>query len=130
MPGSNTPIVIVESPFAANEIGHQHLHVEYARACLRDSFKRGEAPFASHLLYTQADVLDDEIPEEREHGIACGLLFMQRAADFVAVYVDMGLSLGMRRGMAAAKERGRVVEFRSLWHKVDPVTGNLIGGQQ
>jgi hypothetical protein len=125
---TSIPIVIVESPYAATDAGHQHLHIEYARACVRDSFKRGEAPFASHLLYTQADILDDDKPEEREHGISCGHLFLQRAADYIAVYIDMGISLGMNRGIHKAKECGRVVEYRSLWHKVDPNTGNLIGG--
>ena len=37
--------------------------MEYARACLRDSLLRGEAPIASHLLYTQPVAsLDDSDP--------------------------------------------------------------------
>lgn len=117
--------MIIESPFAGNDKAHEDLHVEYARACLRDSLNRGEAPYASHLLYTQPGILDDDNPAEREHGISCGHLFLKRAADYVAVYADMGISLGMQRGMMAAKECGRVVEFRSLWHKIDPNTGAI-----
>ena len=42
----------------------------YARACVADCLRRGEAPIASHLLYTQPGVLDDDVPEERAQGIA------------------------------------------------------------
>ena len=54
--------VIVESPYA----GDVERNERYARACIRDCLLRGEAPFASHLLYTQAGVLDDTIKEERD----------------------------------------------------------------
>ena len=40
--------VIIESPYAGNVEENE----EYARKCLRDCLMRGEAPFASHLLYT------------------------------------------------------------------------------
>src|SRR5690606_40243334 len=55
-------LVIVESPYAAKEFFDRVRNQDYARAALRDSLLRGEAPFASHLLYTQAGVLDDDIP--------------------------------------------------------------------
>lgn len=47
--------VVVESPFA----GDIQKNIEYARKCMADCLKRGEAPFASHLLYTQDGILDD-----------------------------------------------------------------------
>ena len=50
------PIVIIESPFA----GDVDKNIEYARKCVRDSLNRGEAPSASHLLYTQPGILDDD----------------------------------------------------------------------
>ena len=56
--------VIVESPYAGNVEGN----IEYARACVRDSLARGEAPIASHLLYTQCGVLRDELATERAMG--------------------------------------------------------------
>ena len=49
--------VIIESPFA----GDTETNIKYARECLRDSIFRGEAPLASHVLYTQDGVLDDTI---------------------------------------------------------------------
>lgn len=58
-------LVIVESPYS----GDIERNLCYARAALKDCFDRGEYPFASHLLYTQKDVLDDNIPEQRQLGI-------------------------------------------------------------
>ncbi len=46
-------LVILESPYA----GHVDANVAYARMAMHDSLLRGEAPIASHLLYTQPDVL-------------------------------------------------------------------------
>jgi hypothetical protein len=51
----NMKKVIIESPFA----GDVKKNIEYARKCMRDSLLRGEAPLASHLLYTQDGILDD-----------------------------------------------------------------------
>jgi hypothetical protein len=60
--------VILESPYA----GDVEANMRYARAAMRDSLMRGEAPFASHLLYTQEGVLLDSVPEERTLGIEAG----------------------------------------------------------
>lgn len=93
-------LVILESPYA----GDIERNVRYARACMRDCLLRGESPFASHLLYTQEGVLRDEVPEEREQGIAAG--FAWRAwADASVFYVDLGFSEGMLQGWHAAEER-------------------------
>ena len=50
--------VIIESPFA----GDVDRNLRYARAAMRDCLLRGESPYASHLLYTQPGVLNDDIP--------------------------------------------------------------------
>jgi len=63
--------VILESPYA----GDVATNVAYARRALRDCLLRGEAPFASHLLYTQPGVLDDTLPDERACGIEAGLIW-------------------------------------------------------
>ena len=47
--------VILESPYA----GDVETNLRNARAAMRDCLLRGEAPYASHLLYTQPGVLDD-----------------------------------------------------------------------
>ena len=105
----NIPLVILESPYA----GSVKANVTYARACVRDSLMRGEAPIASHLLYTQPGILDDTIPAERQAGIDAGLAW-RRVADKTVVYTDRGISSGMSYGIKAAGEAGIAVEYRSL----------------
>lgn len=99
--------VLVETPYA----GDVERNVRYARACILDCLRRGEAPFASHLLYTQ--VLDDTKPEERLLGIAAGLA-LGRRLEATVVYVDLGVSPGMQQGIDDAARHGRSVEFREL----------------
>ena len=66
-------LVIVESPYAGvTQIDIQR-NVAYARAAVRDSVFRGEAPLASHLLFTQPNILRDGVEEERELGIKAGI---------------------------------------------------------
>ena len=101
--------VIVESPYA----GDIDANVAYARRCVRDSLLRGEAPIASHLLYTQPGVLRDEVTEERQHGIDAGLAW-RSVAEASVVYTDRGISTGMKYGIAAAEKAGLPVEYRSI----------------
>lgn len=101
--------VILESPYAGDVEGN----LEYARAAMRDCLRRGEAPIASHLLYTQPGILRDDVPEERARGIAAGLLWGEQA-DATVVYTDRGISRGMIEGIARAKQAGRPVIYRSL----------------
>ena len=108
-------LVIIESPYA----GDVEANVEYARRCVRDSLSRGEAPIASHLLYTQPNILDDSIHEERQWGINAGLAW-RKVAEASVVYFDRGISQGMKYGIRAAKEAGVPVEFRSLDFPVQP----------
>jgi len=100
----------LESPYA----GDVEFHTMYARECMRDCLKRGEAPFASHLLYTQPGILKDEIPQERELGIDAGLSWAL-AAEATVVYEDFGISTGMRKGIERAKKDGRPIEYRRLY---------------
>jgi hypothetical protein len=102
-------LVILESPYA----GDVDANLAYARACLRDSLARGEAPMASHLLYTQPGVLRDDVPEERQRGVDAGLAW-GRVADATVVYTDRGITRGMECGIEAAKAAGRPIEYRTL----------------
>jgi hypothetical protein len=74
----------------------------YARAAMLDALERGEAPFLSHLLYTQ--VYDDDDAEERRKGMEAGIELSHRLLldeDTCHVfYVELGVSSGMK---AAAK---------------------------
>ncbi len=99
--------VVIESPYA----GEVERNIGYAKRCLLDSLRRGEAPFASHLLYTL--VLDDDLEEQREQGITAGFTWLS-VADLCAVYTDLGMSGGMARAVERARKTGVRVEFRRL----------------
>ena len=113
------PLVVIESPFRGR---FPEENVEFARRAMEDAYRRGERPFASHLLYTQ--ILDDGDPEQRVEGIELGWDFFH-TADLVAVYVNNtaehegGISDGMRRGIQRADEIGVPVEYRTVpgWEK-------------
>lgn len=102
-------LVIVESPFA----GDVEKNILYTRLCVRDSLSRGEAPIASHLLYTQKGILNDNIPEERQWGIDAGLAW-RVVAEASVVYQDFGISRGMQYGINAAEASGKTIEYRTL----------------
>jgi hypothetical protein len=102
-------LVIIESPYA----GDVEANIAYAKACIKDSLSRGEAPIASHLLFTQPGILDDKNPAERRLGISAGHAWIAKA-DLMAVYTDKGLSGGMNAGMVEAELCGIPVEMRSL----------------
>lgn len=111
--------VLVESPFKGKDKDEEARNVRYARACLHDCFKRGEAPFASHLLYTQPGVLDDDITDQRTLGINAGLLWGE-GAEKTVVYEDLGISTGMLLGIERAAKLGRPVEYRRLFENGIP----------
>lgn len=102
-------LVIIESPYG----GDVERNEEYARVAVRDCLRRGEAPFASHLLYTQPGILRDQDPVERMWGINAGLAWGV-FADATVVYTDLGISDGMKLGIEHAGRYGRIVERRSL----------------
>jgi hypothetical protein len=101
-------LVIIESPYSGDIINNE----AYARKAMFDSLSRGEAPLASHLLYTQ--VLNDSVENEREQGINAGLAWM-RHADAVVFYIDRGWS----PGMIAAKRRAERFNLLSLERSIE-----------
>lgn len=108
-------LVVLETPYRGDD-GYVHLerNMTYARACMRDCFlNHGEFPFASHLLYTQEGILDDNSHDERNLGIEAGLAWVSHAHATV-VYTDLGISEGMKLGIKRAEESRRPVEFRTL----------------
>lgn len=107
--GGTGPLVVVESPYA----GDVDRNLAYLRAALADCFARGEAPFASHGLYTQPGVLRDEVPEERAKGIAAGFLWGS-VAPKRAFYLDYGWTPGMQAGLAEAFRLRQIIALRRL----------------
>lgn len=104
-------LVIIESPYA----GDVALNLRYLRAALRDSLSRGEAPYASHALYTQEGVLDDTVHAERVQGIAAGFAWWH-AAGLICFYTDLGMSRGMWAALDRCGHNGsrKPYEFRTI----------------
>lgn len=107
--------VVIESPFKGDEKRNK----AYLRSAMKDCLMRNEAPFASHGLYTQEGVLDDQNEIEREKGIRAGFAWHE-TAEAVVVYEDLGVSPGMSRGIESAESLGIPVERRRLagWESV------------
>jgi len=109
------PITVIESPYSdGGAESNLETAIDYAaQACLH-SVNSGEAPIASHLLYTQ--FLNDNDPVERMIGIECGMEF-SRPAKNIAFYIDHGISRGMFNALLAFSSDERLsskVVFRSL----------------
>lgn len=100
-------LVVLESPYA----GDVERNLRYAAQCVHDCIRRGETPYASHIMLTQA--LDDTDPQERAQGIAAGLEWA-RVCDAVVVYRDLGISSGMAAAIEHHKRHGRVIEYRNI----------------
>jgi hypothetical protein len=115
-------LVVIESPYA----GDVERNLRYLRAAMADCFARGEAPYASHGLYTQHGVLDDRIPNERARGMRAGFAWSEKA-DLVVVYEDLGVTPGMLASIERAEKRGQRVEHRRVpgWGTGTGVFGNV-----
>lgn len=100
-------LVIIESPHA----GDLRLNRRYLKQCILDCLYRREAPFASHGFYTM--VLKDEDSTQREIGMNAGWAWMRRS-DLVAVYTNLGISDGMKKGVERAMAIGVPIEKRQL----------------
>lgn len=106
--------VIVETPFKGKDKAEEDRNVAYARACARDCLvNHNEAPFLSHLLYTQDGILRDSVEEERWHGINAGLAWGE-VAEVTVVYTDLDISKGMQYGIDNAKAANRPIIYRTL----------------
>jgi len=101
--------VVLESPFAGDVEGN----VTYAKQCVHDCLLRNEAPIASHLLFTQPGVLQDNVLAERALGIEAGLAWHE-VADAVVVYTDKGVSKGTKDAIERAEQIGTPIEYRCL----------------
>ena len=106
-----TRLVCIESPLHGDTKADRERNERYLDACMADCFRRGEAPFASHAIYTR--VLDDDVPEQRKQGIDAGLAWACRA-DARVVYEDLGISRGMFEGIEHAKGIRQTIECRQL----------------
>lgn len=104
-------LIVIESPYHGRTERETGRNIQYARKCLLDSLRRGEAPIASHLLHTQ--VLNDNDPEERKLGMEAGFAWNIHA-NYVVVYIDLGISSGMKEGMRLAEQHNIPIKIRTL----------------
>lgn len=108
--------VVIETPFAATTEAESKRNAAYLKAAMLDSIRLGEAPYASHAIYAQ--FLDDTIAEERSRGIMMGFVWGDMA-EATVVYVDLGITKGMRAGVDYAHSKGRPVIYREVpgWYE-------------
>lgn len=105
--------VVIESPLSAPTKEGIEENKVYARRCMLDSLYRGEAPYASHLLFDQQGLLDDRLRNDRLMGMQAGFAWGGEA-QLVAVYIDKGISKGMQMGIDRYRHLGIPVEERRL----------------
>jgi hypothetical protein len=120
------PRVFLVTPYAeTNGFDYDDLwlkrpNVIFAQRCMADCLKRDESVFASHLLYTQPGVLDDDQADERHLGLIAGRRFMA-VCDKAVCYVDRGISSGMHGDLEEALRLKTPINFRRL-------DGGMVGG--
>lgn len=100
-------LVILESPYSGDVEGNDL----YLDACIADCLSRQESPYASHRMLTRS--LDDTKPEERALGITAGFQW-RKVAEKTVVYIDRGISEGMRLGVRDAVRMGHEIEYRQI----------------
>jgi hypothetical protein len=95
--------VFVASPFKGASLGERVDNYQRAVGYCRDVVDAGHAPFAPHVLYPF--LLDEDTPEERAAGIACGMAFLAVCDELWA----WSTSPGVEAEVAAAERLGIVV---------------------
>lgn len=106
-------LCVVESPFKAETPTELGKNIRFARNVCRHLSMEGYAPFASHLLYPQ--FLDDDIEEERNRGLACGLRWAECAQ---IVYFclppekEIKDSKGMMLALSTYRMQGKITMLR------------------
>lgn len=115
-------LLCIESPFRSDDRSVEVQNVRFARHVCRFAVKRGYAPFASHLLYTQSGILQDSISEERSLGIHAGLAWATHAEEvWFCLRPDGEFSQGMLVALDRHVARGatcRLLRFTQEGHFV------------
>jgi hypothetical protein len=103
------PVLLV-SPFGGTS-EEKTRHLQYARRCARHCMDLGEAPFGSHLIYTQ--LLNDDFVPHRKKGTSAGLAWASLAPRAV-VYTDLGITKGMQDEIRHMESQNKPVCKRTL----------------
>lgn len=100
-------LLVIESPYA----GDVERNVAFCEAVCRYACMQGYAPMASHLLYTR--FLDDNVPDERTHGIDAGLAWAKHAEEaWFCLRAGDEMSRGMRYALERHRHEGRPYRFK------------------
>ena len=102
-------LVIIASPFA----GDTKRNIAYGLACVKHSLLHNEAPIAGHLLLTQPGILNDQLVGDRLLGMRAGFAWL-RVANILAVYIDHGISPGMKQEIELAQIHKVPVSYRKI----------------
>lgn len=120
-------LTIIESPLSPKNGRTMDENLSYLRLCLRDSWNRGELPFASHGFFPF--FLNEHDPLERQAGIEAGYEFWEfRTVDEgsygepdiaddlprIVFYLDHGMSDGMHAAFTRITELNRDYESRYI----------------
>lgn len=114
----NREFVYIASPFRGATVEETRQNILYARFCMLDAIFHGQSPYLSHLLITQ---VFDESPTLRDIGLSCGDAAREACAR-VALYVDLGVTDGMKRAEAA----GKPTERRTIPYEMAGASSPLI----
>lgn len=108
------PLVAIESPWSGMPGGLGRAEL-YLRNCIRDCLHRQEVPWASHAMLALTHALYEDDLEQRYEGLEVNHTMIQNYVDYVALYVDHGISRGMLQAEAWAREAGKRVERRYIF---------------
>jgi len=104
--------VLLETPSSGSE--SSVIYEKYAKACLRDSLLRNEAPLSAYLLYKQPGIISEDSSIEKIRSIEAELSW-SKFCNKLVVYNDYGITSDMRKSIEnALKEKDHIVEYRSL----------------
>lgn len=100
--GKTRQLIFVASAFRGNVVVNVSKACGYCHAIAA----AGHVPFAPHLLYPR--FLDDDVPEDRDAGIAAGLRIMEACDE---VWFIGQMTEGMRHEARAAASMGKRTFF-------------------
>lgn len=98
----------VASPYS----GDIEMNIAYLKKCLRELISMSIIPVASHIYLPQ--VLNDNIPEEREIGTSMGIRMIDYC-DALISFEDRGVSKGMVDELTHATNIGKPTARVKLW---------------
>lgn len=102
------PLVYICSRYAGDVVQN----IDDARRFCRFAAMKNTIPVAAQLLYPQ--FLDDGDAKEREIGLRCGLILLDRCREIWVFTADGTLSSGMKAEVERAEKRNKVIRYFDL----------------